>query len=84
MKNYFRFGSNFIMFDHITAVKCSYYANQHCQVDQLIVYLAGGHDIPVPAIEQGRFLDEFQRYLDSFNDDFLERDTEKDFYNQPS
>jgi hypothetical protein len=77
MKNYFRFGSNFVLFDHVTAVKCSYYANQHCEIDQLLVYLEGGHDLPIPAMEQGRFLEEFQKYLDSFSDLFEEDRTEK-------
>lgn len=66
--NYFRFGSNYILFDQITAVKCSLYANQHHgAIDQMVVFLTGGHEVPVPAMEQGKFLHEFQSYLDDLN-----------------
>ncbi len=69
MKNHFKFGANFVIFDHVTAVKSSYYANRHCEIDQLLVYLQGGHDLPIPAMEQGRFLKEFEEWLDFFDNE---------------
>ena len=62
MKNYFRFGDNFICFDHIAAVKAQLYSDNRSRIDQLLVYLSGGHDVPVPVTEQQRFLKEFQEF----------------------